>query len=115
MNHTLHYRGRPVVFYADERVYFSPTVTVLEADHPIRRFVMVMSLYLFEVAWGRVDGPPSCAHARVFARAVLMPQAEFAPVEELSDACLAERFNVPLEMVAQYRLDLALVPLHLRG
>ena len=115
MNYTLHYRGRPVVFYADERVYFSPTVTVLEADHPIRRFVMVMSLYLFEVAWGRVDGPPSCAHARVFARAVLMPQAEFGPLEELSDACLAERFNVPLEEVAQYRLDLALVPLHLRG
>src|SRR4051812_21127728 len=89
-------------------MWVEPSARQRGVHHPIRRFVMVMSLYLFDVAWGRVDGPPSCAHARVFARAVLLPQAEFAPLEELSDACLAERFNVPLEEVAQYRLDLAL-------
>jgi hypothetical protein len=64
--HVIEHRHRVAAVSAD-RVHYSPHIEVLEPDHPERRFV-----------------------AARFARAMLMPAEEFAPVIGWRDAELAE-------------------------
>ena len=109
MHFTLHYRGRPAATVEGERVAFCPSIEVLERDHPLRRFVAAMCLYLRDVADGVVPGP-SAELATLYARLLLIPSEALAARTDWADAVLAEHFNVPLEEIRERRLDLELLP-----
>jgi hypothetical protein len=103
------YGGVIAAVGTDDCVYFLPPITALERDHPRRRFVGVVALVAREMALGPDPEPYDEGLAQFYARILLMPNDEFELLsDELSDAELAERFNVPLEQVAAKRADVHL-------
>ncbi len=79
---------------------------MLEPDHPERRFVAGLCLYSHAVDTGAAD----CAsydqeEGERFARALLMPAEEFAPLSAWRDAELAECFAAPPDQVAIRRRE----------
>lgn len=93
---------------AAERVYYAAHVEVLEADHPERPFVAALCLYSHAVDTGEA----ACAiydqeDAERFARELLMPAEEFAPLIAWPDVELAEVFAAPLDQVAIRRREAA--------
>lgn len=108
MYFTLHYNARAVAVVADGRVHFLPALTVYEEDHPLRRFVAAMTLYLLDIDEGLLPAPPDLELARLYARAALIDEDAFRRVADDSDVALAERFNVPLDQIAERRIDLVL-------
>ena len=99
------YTGRPAAVVARGRAYLLPPVALLEVDHPRRRWVTCMAFFGRDVAAGRLPGPYSTRRAEHFARCALLPDEEYAQLERFPDAVLAEYFNVPLEQVAEKRID----------
>lgn len=87
-------------------IVFAPHIDVLEADHPIRRWVTCMAAFGNEILNGRLDGPYTPERAAHFARTALIPDQEFAVVNDVDDALLAEHFNVPIFQMAEKRTDL---------
>jgi Zn-dependent peptidase ImmA (M78 family) len=65
-----------------------------------------MAFFARDVMSGRLPGPYSGRRAEHFARCALLPDEEFAALERFPEAVLAEYFNVPLEQVAEKRVDL---------
>jgi 2-iminoacetate synthase ThiH len=99
------YRQR-VAAIACSRVYFTPHIDVLEADHPERRFVAALCLYSRAVDTGQVAFR-EYEHVRAerFARALLMPGDDFDAATRLPDVDLAERFVAPLDQVRLRRRE----------
>jgi hypothetical protein len=108
MHYRLHYGGRLVATGAD-RVRFAPAIEVLERDHPLRRFVAAMCLYLHDVDDGLQPAPANAPAAAHYARVLLVPAGAFAQLAAQTDAELAEHFNVPLSEIAARRADVEFV------
>jgi hypothetical protein len=72
----------------------------------VRRWITCQALFAQYVLECRVAGTYSDRRACLFARTVLMPDAEFCELADLPDAWLAEAFNVPLNQIAEKRDDL---------
>jgi hypothetical protein len=106
------YRGRPAAWICVGRAELFPSVAALEADHPIRRWVTCLAIFALDVEGGRIRGPFTQPRADHFARCALLPDEEFAPLAGHDDVTLAEHFNVPLEQVAEKRMDLVAIGLH---
>jgi len=90
-----------VAAVAADRVYYSPHIEVLERDHPERRFVAALCLYSHAIDTGRagVEVDYDQEEAERFARELLMPVDEFAPVSGWQDAELPELLAAPLDQV----------------
>ncbi len=99
------HQGRPAAIVARHRAYLLPSVALLEVDHPRRRWVTCLAFFARDVANGRLRGPYSTRRAEHFARCALIPEDEFLGLERFPDSVLAEYFNVPLDQVAEKRLD----------
>lgn len=84
-----------------------PPLSLLEGDHPIRRFVNVLCMIAHEMPEGPDGEGYDPELAGYCARFMLMPDEEFARRSGGSDRDLAEHFNVPLEEVEAKRYDLA--------
>lgn len=86
---------------AAERVHYAAHIEVLEPDHPERRSVTALCLYSHAVDTRQADRSVyDQEEAERFARELLMPANEFAPVSRSKDAELAELFAAPLDQVA---------------
>jgi len=108
--YALHYDGREASVVEAGRITYADWIEVYERDHPVRRFVEAMSLYLRDVDSGLLPGPASGETAGFYARLLLMPADELRRRAGWSDVALAEHFNVPLEEVAARRAEIALQP-----
>ena len=102
----IRYENRIAAIATPEQVLLAPHVRVLEADHPLRRWVFCLGVFAGEVIHQRLRGPYDDERAGVFARNALLPDEEFCPLVELCDAELAELFNVPLREISEKRRDL---------
>jgi Zn-dependent peptidase ImmA (M78 family) len=65
-----------------------------------------MAFFAHDVLNAELPGSYRPVRAEHFARCVLMPDAEFRALAWHSDATLAEHFVVPIEQIAEKRLDL---------
>lgn len=65
--------GRVAAFADGSDVLLSPAITVLEEDHPERRFVCCLCIHSCDVDEGLVSAPYSDQDAAAAARAMLMP------------------------------------------
>ena len=102
------YGGRLAALAEGDCVIFAPHINVLEADHPLRRFISAVCLWSCEVDAQRYPVPWNPAAAEAYARDLLMPAAFFDALDRgLADHVLAQDFNVPLEQVELRREDLA--------
>jgi hypothetical protein len=103
------YGGVIAAVGTDDYVYFLPPIAALERDHPRRRFVSVVALVARQMVLAPDPEPYDEDLAQFYARILLIPNDEFELLcDELSDAQLAERFNVPLEQVVAKRRDVIL-------
>jgi hypothetical protein len=103
------YAGRTVALLDHDRVWLDPSIGVLEADHPLRRFVGMVCLVGHEMQAGGAHEPYDDEVAQLLARTILLPEEAFAfACEVLDDVELAEIFNVPMEQVRARRVDLGL-------
>ena len=104
------YRGWPLALAEPDRVHFHPALEALaerDESEPLVRFACALALHAFEVDTGLIDGPFDQARAERYARELLMPADDFAPLAGLVDAELATLFGVPVEQVCERRLQLA--------
>src|SRR4051794_35234152 len=102
----IRYQGRVSAVAAPGGVQLLPHVAALEEVHPARRWVFCLCLFALDVIEQRVGDGYTDFRAELFARHVLIPDEEFRPLVEFDDVTLAERFNVPLEQIAEKREDL---------
>lgn len=100
------HQGRPAAIVARRRAYLLPSVALLEVDHPHRRWVTCLAFFAHDIANGCLPGPYSTRRAEHFARCALIPDDEFQALGRFPDSVLAEYFNVPLDQVAEKRVDL---------
>jgi hypothetical protein len=95
----------------EDRVFFTRAISVLERDHPRRRFVAVVALVGRQMAVEPEPEPYDQELAEFYARILVMPNDEFEFLSDIyTDAELAEHFNVPLEQVIAKREDVRLEP-----
>ena len=100
------YGGEVAAVATDHRVLLAPAIAALEPDHPRRRFVAAMVLVGREMTSEPGAEPYDDEQVAFYARILLMPNDEFEVLaQELTDAELAENFNVPLEQVRAKRRD----------
>lgn len=103
-------QGRPAAVVTGAGVELAAQIAVLEADHPIRRWVACKAFFAGDVLAGRLHGPYNDRRAEHFARCVLIDDDHLAAVlaadPDISDAALAEHFAVPIEQLAEKRLDI---------
>jgi hypothetical protein len=100
------YSGQLVAIAAPRRVLLMPAISVLESDHPRRRFVATLALVWREMRCGPEPEPYDPGVAQFYARWILMPNEHFARLSHvMSNAELAEHFNVPAEQVPAKRND----------
>jgi hypothetical protein len=100
------YGGQLVAIATPRRVLLMPPISALESDHPRRRFVATLALVWREMRCGPEPEVYDPSVAQFYARWILMPNHDFARVAPaMSDAELAERFNVPVEQVTAKRAD----------
>jgi hypothetical protein len=103
------YGGELAAVATQHRVLLAPNISALESDHPRRRFVATLALVGREMTKEPGAEPYCDQQAAFYARMLLVPNDEFEELcEELSDAELAEHFNVPLEQIAAKREDIDL-------
>ena len=70
---SIFYGGRLAALAEGDRVIFCRHIEVLEADHPLRRFISAVCLWSCEVDARRVAVRFDPGAAEVYARALLMP------------------------------------------
>ena len=99
------YRTRPVAIAAAERFWLTDEIDALPTANPLKTWACFMCLYARDVLTGVLPGPYSDADAELFARAALIPDNAFQRLRGLPDERLAVHFNVPLEQIAERRLD----------
>jgi hypothetical protein len=101
-------RGELLALADESRVWFAPSIDVLEPDHPRRRFAGMLALAAALMQTEPDAEPYDPQKAAYYARYILIPDTAFIVFREReSDAELAERFNVPLEEIAAKQIDLA--------
>lgn len=101
------YRGQLVAAAAPDRVYLAPSIAERAPGDPLLRFTAVMCLYVHDLESGELAGCYDDAAAELYARCVLIPDAEFLRRLRDPDRRLAHKFRVPLEQIAAKRTDLA--------
>jgi len=74
-------------------------------DEPDRRFVLALGRYAADVDDGLLPGPYDTADAELYARTVLIDDAEFLERAGELDEELAEHFLVPLTQIAAKRAE----------
>jgi predicted transcriptional regulator len=95
---------------APVRIEYGNQLAALATAERVLRFVSAIALVAREMQRQPAAEPYEAELARYYARWVLMPNREFRWLaDELGDADLAEYFDVPLEEVAEKRIDLALM------
>jgi hypothetical protein len=109
MQLTLFYDGREAATISAGRTTLSRAFEAYERDHPLRRFVAGMCLYLLDVAEGLRPAAMIAEAAALYARLLLIPERELVERAGWPDYQLAEYFNVPLEEIGERRLDLQLL------
>ena len=100
------FRGRLAAAAAADRFYLAQHIEALEPDHPDRVFVSLMCCFARDVLTGAVAGPYGADAAELAVRSMLIDERDFAAHRQEPDAVLAERYAVPLDQIAQKRLDL---------
>ena len=100
------YDGAVVAVAGASRVWLAPTIDDLPPGHPLNRFVAAMCLYAHDLRRGLVPGPYTDRRAELYARCLLLPDRAVATAAGLTDAELAERFDVPLEQARAKRGEL---------
>ncbi len=100
------YRARPVAMASAERFWLTDEIDALPTGDPLKTWVCFMCLYARDVLTGVLPGPYSDTDAELFARAALIPDNAFQRLRGLPDEQLAVHFNVPLEQIAERRMDL---------
>ena len=86
------YCGWPLALAEPDRVHPHPAVgTLSERDEsdPLVRFAFALALHAFEIDTGLVEGPFDQARAERYARDLLMPANDFAPLAEWPEVELA--------------------------
>lgn len=105
------------VFYNDHMVgavacngdvILDPDIDALGRDHPDRRWAAGLAAFARRVQTGADPGPYSDQGACAFARALLLPVHQFAPLTARSDLTLAAYFRTPVEQVRARRAELGL-------
>jgi hypothetical protein len=99
------YRGELVALATRSRVYLAPHVSALARGDPLLRFVAGLCLYSRDVDSGEVAGPYSLRDGELYARSLLVADAEFERFAHESDVELAERFRLPTEQIVAKRRD----------
>jgi hypothetical protein len=104
------YRGWPLALAEPDWVHPHPAVDALaerDESHPLVRFACALALHAFEIDTRLIEGPFDQARAERYARELLLPVDDFAPLAGLADGELAALFRVPIEQVGARRLELA--------
>lgn len=89
-------------------VTLDPDIDRLGRNHPDRRWAAGLATFARRVQTGADPGPYSDQAACAFARALLLPVHEFAPLAACSDLVLAAYFRVPVGEVRAWRSELGL-------
>jgi len=105
--HVIVYGHRVVALSIPLAVALAAHIAVLEADHPIARWVAAMIIFSDLVNHSELNGPFHSSVADAFASMVLLADREVAALAHLPDCQLAELFNVPLKQIAAKRAELA--------
>jgi hypothetical protein len=100
------YNCAPAAVAGATRVWLAPAIDDLPRGHPLRRFVAAMCMYAHDVRHGLVPGPYTDQRAELYARCLLLPDRAVGAAAGLTDAELAERFDVPLEQARAKRGEL---------
>jgi hypothetical protein len=107
------YRGWPLALAQPDRVHLHPALDALaerDVSEPLVRFACTLALHAFEIHSSLIQGPFDQARAERYARDLLMPADDFAPLAGSADADLAALFGVPVEQVETRRLERGLRP-----
>jgi hypothetical protein len=105
------YRGWPLAAALPDRIVPHPAIEALaerDESHPLVRLTCALALHAFELHTGLIEEPIDQSRAERYARELLMPADDFAPLAGLTDAELAALFGVPIEQVGATRRELAL-------
>ena len=102
----LSYDGAAVAVAGATRVWLAPAIDDLPCGDPLKRFVAAMCLYALDVRLELVPGPYTDQRAELYARCLLLPDHTVTAARALTDAELAERFDVPLEQARAKRGEL---------
>jgi hypothetical protein len=102
--YVIEYDGRPAAFVDATTAEFADWVCTRE-NYVIGRWVCCESVFVQEVAAGRLAGPYTERRAEHFARVALMPDSEFDLYAHQDDYLLAGHFDVPIEQIALKRAD----------
>ena len=85
---------------------FTPPLDTADQNDPLRRFVYAMGFYAADVGSAQLEGPYTDWDAALYARSLLIADADFREHSDDSDDELARRFNVPAEQIGLKRADL---------
>jgi hypothetical protein len=102
----VHYNNRLVAFARGSQIRLDPDLAALRADHPDRRWALALAIYASKTETGGEGGRYSETRACAYARELMLPTAEFAPLAWLDNATLARWFAAPVEQVAVRRAEL---------
>lgn len=100
------WQGRLVARVTTDEVMLEPSITVLEFEHPHRRWAMCLGIFGQRVLSGDIAAPYTESRARLFARTILIPDEIFCDLATLPDPWIAEHLNVPLPEVREKREDI---------
>lgn len=101
----LRHDGRAAAWIGGEQVTVADWVLRREPRDAVRRWILCRAFFVLELQGGRLDGVFSEQRADHFARSALMSDEEFVVVSALDDAAIGEHFGVPVEQVAEKRVD----------
>jgi hypothetical protein len=107
------YRGWPLALAQPDRVHLHPALAALaerDVSEPLVRFACTLALHAFEIHSSLIQGPFDQARAERYARDLLMPADDVAPLAGFADADPAALFGVPVEQVETRRLERGLRP-----
>jgi hypothetical protein len=102
------YNHQMVAVARNGDVRLAPDIDALGRDHPGRRWAAGLATFACRVQTGADPGPYSDESACAFARALLLPVHDFAPLAARSDLTLAACFRTPVEQVRARRAELGL-------
>lgn len=101
------WQGRLVARVTTDEVMLEPSITVLEIEHPHRRWAMCLGIFGQRVLSGDIAAPYTESRARLFARTILIPdEIIWQRCEIAEDPWIAEHLNVPLPEVREKREDI---------